>query len=101
MYCCRKKYLFSLKLAPLKFGALGGCLYRLCQEPTLPKHIYIYIYMHVLICTVLICVVLNMYMCMTVCIHACDEIQRSNSLRVWRRVESSESLFHINCPSGA
>jgi len=24
---------FSLKLAPLKFGALGGCLCRLCQEP--------------------------------------------------------------------
>ena len=29
--------LFSLKLAPLKFGALGGCLCRLCQKPAQAK----------------------------------------------------------------
>ena len=27
MYCCWKKYLFPLKLAPLKFGALYAAAY--------------------------------------------------------------------------
>jgi len=84
MYCCRKKYFFSLKLAPLKTwrprrlpispmpgaGPVHSILAYIHTDVYVCMLVYVCICMHVYVCMYMYaCICMYVYVCVYVCVY--------------------------------